>query len=220
MNGFDPFPFISFALKNSLLYIFMTLKNEPIPFFYRQLIFISFFHVPFFYPNNSGGRLDPKDKSILGQQDDDEGDDEQPPDAFLVSFTTACGVTFVLCLIWIASRWTVTCIRSRHRSQEALESVCHAVPSAPPPSTTTPTSSVRQQRHQRSLWTWMSPQAERSGRAVHQLDDDDSLPAYSRQLDRSQSTDQDRVALIAYMNDSNTSSQVSQTLERRISFIS
>jgi hypothetical protein len=41
------------------------------------------------------------------------------------------------------------------------------------------------------------------------VDDDDSLPSYDRQLlDLSQASDQDRVALIAYMNDSNTSSQV------------
>ena len=151
-----------------------------------------------------GGRQDPKEKSMLGQhEDDDDDDEEQPPDPFLVSFTTACGVTFVLCLIWIASRWTLTCIRSRSRSsQEALDSVCHTVPSAPPITTAT---LIRHQRHQRSLWTWMNPRADRP--AVHQLDDDSS-PVYNRQLDRSQSTDQDRMALIAYMNDSNTSSQV------------
>lgn len=149
-----------------------------------------------------------KEKSMLGdEEDDDEQDDEQVPGPLLVSFATACGVTFFLGLIWIASRWKTTCLRpGQSRPQEPVDSVCHTVSSSAifSSSATAPSSSRRQQR---SLWTWINPPTDRT--SAHQLDDD-SLPAYDRQLDRDQSTgEQDRMALIAYMSDSNTSSQVS-----------
>ena len=167
------------------------------------------------------------------ERDDKVDGEEQTPGPLLVSFTTACGVTFVLCLIWLASRWKITCLRSsdvHHVGRQDEESlsfsgpVCH--PLAPGSSTSaaavssaTSSSGGRRQQHHpllqrhHSLWTWISNQNDRgSHHHVHQhldVDDDDSLPSYDRQLlDLSQASDQDRVALIAYMNDSNTSSQV------------
>jgi hypothetical protein len=170
------------------------------------------------------------------ERDDKVDGDEQTPGPLLVSFTTACGVTFVLCLIWLASRWKITCLRSsdvHHVGRQDEESlsfsgpVCH--PLAPGSSTSAAaavsssasSSGGRRQQHghpllqrHHSLWTWISPNQNDRGshHHVHQhldVDDDDSLPSYDRQLlDLSQASDQDRVALIAYMNDSNTSSQV------------
>lgn len=152
----------------------------------------------------------------VGEGDDDKVDgEEQAPGPLLVSFTTACGVTFVLCLIWMASRWKITCLRSSagHHSRQEEETLSFSGPVCPPmaPSAASASSSGgRRQRHP-SLWTWISPnQNDRGGHHVHQpldADDDDSLPAYDRQLlDLGQVSDRDRVALIAYMNDSNTTS--------------
>ena len=180
-----------------------------------------------------GGGLE-MNKAGRGRDADEEGDDkvdgeEQAPGPLLVSFTTACGVTFVLCLIWMASRWKITCLRSSadHHSRQTEDEtlsfsgpVCHPLaPSASTASAAPPAPSSggrrqqQQQQRQHSLWTWISPNpSDRGGHHVHQqldVDDDESLPNYDRQLlDLGQATDQDRVALIAYMNDSNTSSQV------------
>lgn len=148
-----------------------------------------------------------KEKSMLDEEEDDDQDIQQVPAPLLVSFATGIGVIFILILIWIASRWKTTCLRSvQNRPQDPVDSVCHAVSSSAifPSPTTAPSSARRQQR---SLWTWINPPNDRP--SAHQLDDD-SLPAYDRQLDRDPSTgEQDRMALIAYMSDSNTSSQVS-----------
>jgi hypothetical protein len=178
-----------------------------------------------------GGGLEMTKAGRGGDADGGEGDDkvdgeEQAPGPLLVSFTTACGVTFVLCLIWMASRWKITCLRSSagHHGRQEEETLSFSGPVCPPmaPSAASASSSSgggggggvggRRHRHQ-SLWTWISPnQNDRDGHHVHQqldMDDDDSLPAYDRQLlDLGQASDQDRVALIAYMNDNNTSSQV------------
>ncbi|XP_046443975.1 uncharacterized protein LOC124194013 isoform X2 [Daphnia pulex] len=178
------------------------------------------------HSHGGGGGLEMTKAGRGGDADGGEGDDkvdgeEQAPRPLLVSFTTACGVTFVLCLIWMASRWKITCLRSSagHHGRQEEETLSFSGPVCPPmaPSAASASSSDggvgggRRHRHQ-SLWTWISPnQNDRDGHHVHQqldMDDDDSLPAYDRQLlDLGQASDQDRVALIAYMNDNNTSSQ-------------
>lgn len=149
--------------------------------------------------NNAGQGRD-------GQGDDRAGGEEQAPGPLLVSFTTACGVTFVLCLIWMASRWKITCLRSSpsdsHHGRQEDETLSFSGPVCHPTSV-----SPGGRRQQHSLWTWISPN--QNDRAHHPEDEDDSLPVYDRQLlDLGQPSDQDRVALIAYMNDSNTDSQV------------
>ncbi|XP_059353305.1 uncharacterized protein LOC130701110 [Daphnia carinata] len=156
-----------------------------------------------------GNGLEMKENNAGQDGEDKAQGEEQTPGPLLVSFTTACGVTFVLCLIWMASRWKITCLRSSptggHRGRQDEQTlsisapVCHPATSAPHGG----------RRHQPSLWTWISPN--HNDRPAHHRvhdGDDDSLPAYDRQLlDLGQTSDQDRVALIAYMNDSNTSSQ-------------
>jgi hypothetical protein len=128
----------------------------------------------------------------------------------------------------MASRWKITCLRSStgHHGRQEEETLSFSGPVCPPmaPSAASASSSGggggggvgdRRHRHQ-SLWTWIGPnQNDRGGHHAHQqldMDDDDSLPAYDRPLlqllDLGQASDQDRVALIAYMNDNNTSSQV------------
>ena len=170
-----------------------------------------------------------KSKGIDGEED--EEDEEQMPGPLLVSFTTACGVTFVLCLIWIASRWKITCLRTAaaghgRQQQQSLSPVCHPGQQSSSSSSAASTTAAffasetiapgRRRQQQRSLWTWISPQSDRG--AVHQLDDD-SLPPYDRQLDLGQQSELDRVALIAYMNDSNNSSQVRKEKQFRIHLV-
>lgn len=167
--------------------------------------------------NYGGNGLEMKEINA-GQGRDAEGEDkvdgeEQSPGPLLVSFTTACGVTFVLCLIWMASRWKITCLRSsptggHHGRQQEEETLSFSGPVCHPSTTPATPALPGGRRQQHSLWTWISPnQNDGAAHGVHD-DDDDSLPAYDRQLlDLGQPSDQDRVALIAYMNDSNTSSQ-------------
>lgn len=110
-----------------------------------------------------------------------------------MSLTTGFGVIFGLSLIWIASRIQINCRKTQ------VTTVCHAVndagvngsPASSPSSSVGPAASGR-----RSLWDWMARQpAETQLPSESHEDTNDSMTTLV-----STDPDQDRVALIAYMN--------------------
>ena len=142
---------------------------------------------------------------ILGELSDPDVDEGSLP--WLVSLTTGFGVIFGLSLIWIASRIQINCRKTQ------VTTVCHAVndagvngsPASSPSSSVGPAASGR-----RSLWDWMARQpAETQLPSESHEDTNDSMTTLV-----STDPDQDRVALIAYMN------QVSLLLQFYISFLS
>merc|ERR1712071_480594 len=114
---------------------------------------------------------------------------------WLVSLTTGFGVIFGLSLIWIASRIQINCRKTQ------VTTVCHAVNGANggrSPSTSTPSPSAGSSpAGLRSLWDWMARQPADAllSSEPHEDDTSDSMTTLV-----STDPDQDRVALIAYMN--------------------
>ena len=131
---------------------------------------------------------------MLGEISDPDVDEGSLP--WLVSLTTGFGVIFGLSLIWIASRIQINCRKTQ------VSTVCHAVngagvngSSASTPSSGSSGGAASSGR--RSLWDWMARQPTETllRSESHEDDTNDSMTTLV-----STDPDQDRVALIAYMN--------------------
>ena len=129
---------------------------------------------------------------------------ERPtPGPLLLSVTTAFGVIFVLSLIWIASRWKISCRKTPSSSSNVISSstngngnVCHATSSSFASdgdiSGTTRT----------SLWDWINQQQNRASASSRRLLRTDEESAAMHTAEELQQHHLDRVALIAYISDS------------------
>jgi len=139
-------------------------------------------------------RCIPEGGLISGEISDPDVDEGSLP--WLVSLTTGFGVIFGLSLIWIASRIQINCRKTQ------VSTVCHAVngagvngSSASTPSSGSSGGAASSGR--RSLWDWMARQPTETllRSESHEDDTNDSMTTLV-----STDPDQDRVALIAYMN--------------------
>ena len=137
---------------------------------------------------------------------------ERPtPGPLLLSVTTAFGVIFVLSLIWIASRWKISCRKTQTSSSvnggntvgNGNGNVCHT---AIGPSSSFASDGDVSGTTRTSLWDWINQQQNRASASSRRLLRTDEESAAMHTAEDLQQHHLDRVALIAYISDSQVQS--------------
>ena len=149
-------------------------------------------------------------RTRVGNEEEDDDEMERPtPGPLLLSVTTAFGVIFVLSLIWIASRWKISCRKTPSSSSNVIggssnangnSNVCHAT--IGPSSSLASSGNISDGTTRTSLWDWINQQQNRTSTSSRRLLRTDEESAAIPTAEELQQHHLDRVALIAYISDS------------------